>query len=129
MRVLPDSHSGLISLEIDGNCYRANAVWQGTSLYLFEGAEVTVFDRVFAKRTEESAQGGGLRSPMPGKVLTLLASPGQAVKAGDPLLVMEAMKMEHTVCAPRDGTLGRFLYAAGDTVAEGVPLLELEPEQ
>ena len=51
---------------------------------------------------------------------------GDAVKAGQALLVMEAMKMEHTVTASRDGVVARCAFAAGDTVSEGDALLELE---
>jgi 3-methylcrotonyl-CoA carboxylase alpha subunit len=50
---------------------------------------------------------------------------GDAVKAGQPLAVMEAMKMEHTIAAPRDGVVDQVLYAVGDQVAEGGELLRL----
>jgi 3-methylcrotonyl-CoA carboxylase alpha subunit len=62
---------------------------------------------------------------MPGKVIAYLAQPGQAVRRGEPLAVMEAMKMEHTLSAPRDGTVAEWLYAVGDQVAEGGELLRL----
>ena len=62
---------------------------------------------------------------MPGKVIAFLAQPGDAVKLGQPLAVMEAMKMEHTITAPRDGTVEELLYAAGDQVSEGGELLRL----
>jgi 3-methylcrotonyl-CoA carboxylase alpha subunit len=64
---------------------------------------------------------------MPGKVIAFLAKPGDAVKLGQPLAVMEAMKMEHTISAPRDGTIAELLYAAGDQVNEGGELLRLAP--
>jgi 3-methylcrotonyl-CoA carboxylase alpha subunit len=63
---------------------------------------------------------------MPGKVIALLAEPGAAVEKGAPLLVLEAMKMEHTISAPRAGTVKSFRYVAGDQVAEGVELVEFE---
>jgi 3-methylcrotonyl-CoA carboxylase alpha subunit len=62
---------------------------------------------------------------MPGKVVAFLAQAGDSVKAGQPLAVMEAMKMEHTIAAPRDGTVAELLYAVGDQVAEGGELLRL----
>ncbi|HET9822282.1 MAG TPA: biotin/lipoyl-containing protein, partial [Burkholderiaceae bacterium] len=74
----------------------------------------------------EGAAEGRLTAPMPGKVVALLAQAGDAVKAGQPLAVMEAMKMEHTIAAPRDGTVAELLYAVGDQVAEGAELLRLE---
>ena len=69
---------------------------------------------------------GGLRAPMPGKVVTLMAEPGAIVAKGTPLLVLEAMKMEHTIVAPRKGKVIRFHVAAGDQVADGAELVEFE---
>ena len=73
----------------------------------------------------EGAAEGRLTAPMPGKVVSFLARPGDAVKAGQALAVMEAMKMEHTIAAPRDGTVAELLYGVGDQVAEGAELLRL----
>jgi 3-methylcrotonyl-CoA carboxylase alpha subunit len=75
---------------------------------------------------EHEEEGTGLLAPMPGKVIALLAAPGATVDKGAPLLVLEAMKMEHTISAPRAGTVKSFRYAAGDQVAEGVELVEFE---
>jgi 3-methylcrotonyl-CoA carboxylase alpha subunit len=69
--------------------------------------------------------GGGLTAPMPGKVIAFLAKPGDVVTLGQPLAVMEAMKMEHTIAAPRDGTIKELLYAVGDQVGEGGELLRM----
>ncbi|MDQ5898165.1 MAG: 3-methylcrotonyl-CoA carboxylase alpha subunit, partial [Pseudomonadota bacterium] len=68
--------------------------------------------------------GGGLKAPMPGKVIALLATPGTGVEAGTPLLVMEAMKMEHTLTAPTCGRLLAFRFAVGDTVSDGAELVD-----
>jgi 3-methylcrotonyl-CoA carboxylase alpha subunit len=70
---------------------------------------------------------GGLAAPMPGKLVALLAVPGEQVKRGQALAVMEAMKMEHTIIAPRDGVVASLLHAVGDQVAEGGELLRLAP--
>jgi len=59
-------------------------------------------------------------------VIALLARSGESVKKGQPLAVMEAMKMEHTITAPCDGTVAELLYAVGDQVLEGEELLRLE---
>jgi 3-methylcrotonyl-CoA carboxylase alpha subunit len=72
------------------------------------------------------AHGSGLTAPMPGKVVALLSTPGQAVEKGAPLLILEAMKMEHTITAPKNGLLKSFRYAVGDQVADGAELLEFE---
>ena len=69
---------------------------------------------------------GGLRAPMPGKVIALIAAPGASVDKGAPLLVLEAMKMEHTITAPGKGIVKAFNYAAGDQVAEGAELVDFE---
>jgi 3-methylcrotonyl-CoA carboxylase alpha subunit len=62
---------------------------------------------------------------MPGKVVAFLAAAGDKVTRGQPLAVLEAMKMEHTLAAPRDGVVAELLYAVGDSVAEGGELLRL----
>ncbi len=69
----------------------------------------------------------GLKAPMPGKVIALLATPGALVEKGTPLIVLEAMKMEHTITAPRKGTVKAFLHAAGDQVGDGAELVDFEP--
>ncbi len=69
--------------------------------------------------------GGGLTAPMPGKVVSFQVQAGEAVRQGQPVAVMEAMKMEHTLNAPRDGVVQALLFAAGDQVPEGAELLRL----
>jgi len=70
---------------------------------------------------------GGLTAPMPGKVIALVAKPGERIAKGAPLLILEAMKMEHTIGAPNDGVVKSFRYAVGEQVADGVELVEFEP--
>ena len=74
----------------------------------------------------EGASDGRLRAPMSGKVLALVAQPGAQVVKGAPLLVMEAMKMEHTITAPAAGVVKAFAFAAGDQVTEGAELVRFE---
>ena len=69
---------------------------------------------------------GGLTAPMPGKVIAVHVSPGDKVKRGQALLVMEAMKMEHTIAAPTDSVVKALLYAVGDQVSEGAALITLD---
>jgi len=69
---------------------------------------------------------GGLKAPMPGKVIALIAAVGASVDKGAPLLVLEAMKMEHTISAPRRGTVKAFRCAPGDQVVDGVDLVDFE---
>ncbi|NIE68438.1 acetyl/propionyl/methylcrotonyl-CoA carboxylase subunit alpha [Burkholderia sp. Ax-1719] len=69
---------------------------------------------------------GRLTAPMPGKVIAVLVEPGAVVEKGTPLIVMEAMKMEHTIGAPAAGKVTEVLYGVGDQVADGAQLLMLE---
>jgi len=66
---------------------------------------------------------GALSAPMPGKVISILVKPGQSVQRNTPLLVMEAMKMEHTVMAPIDGVIDVIRFEVGEQVVEGAELL------
>jgi len=84
------------------------------------------FDPI-AHSADGAVESGGLAAPMPGKVIAFLAKAGDIVTQGQPLAVMEAMKMEHTIAAPRDGTIAELLYAVGDQVAEGGELLRMAP--
>ncbi len=72
------------------------------------------------------SHGGGLTAPMPGKIVALLAQVGQKVEKGTPLLILEAMKMEHTITAPATGTVKAFCYATGEQVSDGAALVEFE---
>ncbi len=100
-----------------------------------KGAETHVFSPqaatkiiaidVFSHAGEAPTQGGRLTAPMPGKVVSFTVQTGDAVKAGQVLAIMEAMKMEHTIAAPADGLVAELLYAPGDQVAEGAELLRL----
>ncbi len=79
-----------------------------------------------AHAAQNTAAGGNLTAPMPGKLLSFAVQVGDQVKAGQALAVMEAMKMEHTVAAPADGTVAELLFAPGDQVSEGAPLLRMD---
>jgi 3-methylcrotonyl-CoA carboxylase alpha subunit len=81
----------------------------------------------FGLALDGAEAGDDIRAPMPGKILEVLAVAGQAVKKGDPLVVMEAMKMEHTLSAPRDGVVAEVGCAAGAQTAEGTVLARLQP--
>lgn len=70
--------------------------------------------------------GEPIKSPLPGSVVSIKVQPGTAVKKGDILLVIEAMKMENEVTAPRDGVVTRIIVAAGAAVSTGDILLELQ---
>jgi len=75
------------------------------------------------------ASEGRLESPMPGVVTKVLVAEGDEVRKGQPLLAVEAMKMEHLIRAPRDGRVTQVRARAGEMVNGGVPLVELSAEE
>ena len=72
---------------------------------------------------------GGLTAPMPGKVIALIAPVGSRVEKGASLLILEAMKMEHTIAAPAAGTVKAFLFNVGEQVSDGAELVEFEADK
>ncbi|HLV18871.1 MAG TPA: acetyl/propionyl/methylcrotonyl-CoA carboxylase subunit alpha [Pseudomonas sp.] len=104
------------------------AIRQGDTLYLEWNGElqaVTRFDPI-AEAEAAHAQQGGLSAPMNGSVVRVLVAAGQNVEAGATLVVMEAMKMEHSIRAPQAGVVKALYCAEGDMVSEGAALVELE---
>ncbi|MCA7973692.1 acetyl/propionyl/methylcrotonyl-CoA carboxylase subunit alpha [Burkholderia sp. AU39826] len=97
----------------------------GDTFHVFtQGAAETFEWRNLLAHAGDAEHGGGrLTAPMPGKVIAVLVEPGQKVEAGTPLIVMEAMKMEHTIGAPSAGVIAEVLYGVGDQVADGAQLL------
>jgi 3-methylcrotonyl-CoA carboxylase alpha subunit len=102
----------------------------GSSIHVFLEGEHRVFEFVdpYLPEQEHADTHGGLRAPMPGRILAVHAQTGVAVKRGAPLIVMEAMKMEHTVVAPAAGVVERLLCAVGEQVKEGAELLQFQPD-
>lgn len=77
--------------------------------------------------TQSHAANHALTAPMPATVVAILKTIGEHVKAGDDLLVLEAMKMEHTIRAPEDGHVSEIFYSLGSQVNEGVTLIAVNP--
>jgi len=113
---------------VDGRRWSLTVYASGEQVSVFapEGSGIAHEVDLIAHAGDGAAEGGRLTAPMPGKVIAFLTKPGDTVKLGQPLAVMEAMKMEHTITAPRDGTVEELLYAAGDQVNEGGELLRLK---
>ena len=100
------------------------------TVYVFTDSgrdEITLID-IMAHVGEESAAVGSLKSPMPGQVVAFKVAVGDSVKKGEPLAVIEAMKIEHTITAPTDGVVAELLFGAGDLVADGDELLRIDSE-
>jgi 3-methylcrotonyl-CoA carboxylase alpha subunit len=113
--------------DVHGQRLRLSVYRHGDELDVFTPQGHARVQRVDPLRqADEAAAGGRLTALMPGKVVAMLVTEGQQVKQGDALAVTEAMKMEHTLTAPYDGTVSAILCAVGDQLAEGVELLRLE---
>jgi 3-methylcrotonyl-CoA carboxylase alpha subunit len=91
-----------------------------------EGREYRLFDASQRRRHTPSGA-GDLHAPMAGKIIRVLVQPGEHVKAGATLLILEAMKMEQQITAPQDGVITRLLCREGDQVTAGTELVVLEP--
>ncbi|NIF90467.1 MULTISPECIES: acetyl/propionyl/methylcrotonyl-CoA carboxylase subunit alpha [Burkholderia] len=113
---------------IGGERGAGRVVADGDNFHVFvDGtAESFVWENPLAHAGDAEHGGGRLTAPMPGKVIAVLVEAGQKVEAGAPLIVMEAMKMEHTIGAPSAGVVAEVLYAVGDQVADGAQLITLE---
>ena len=124
---LPTDSGTLMDLSFNGQRQTVQT-WQRDELvHVFCDLGATVITEIdaLAHAGEAAADGGRLTAPMPGKVVSFSVKAGDAVKKGQALAVMEAMKMEHTIAAPADGTVAELLYAPGDQVAEGAELLKI----
>jgi acetyl/propionyl-CoA carboxylase alpha subunit len=77
------------------------------------------------RSAKAGAQAGDLSSPMPGKVIQVMVKEGDAVKKGDLLMILEAMKMEHKVLAPKDGVVSKIHFQAGERVGQDLILMEI----
>ena len=119
-------------LSIDGRVCepgssRAETVRDGKSWHVFhEGLRWTLALKEELGGLDLDTGHGSLAAPMPGRVIKLFVQPGAKVKKGDALLILEAMKMEHTITAPADGTVKEIHYAAGEQVLEGAELIRVE---
>jgi 3-methylcrotonyl-CoA carboxylase alpha subunit len=91
------------------------------------GRAVALCGPDYAHAIEALAGGDDVRAPMPGKVLEVKVTTGQDVKRGDALVVLEAMKMEHTLTAPRDGKVAEVSATAGAQTTDGAILVRMEP--
>ena len=110
-------------------CIRDSIVTHPAGVSVFGGRSLTLVPQDPLDRQAEAAGGGLTLSPMPGLVKAVFVVAGQAVAAGDRLAILEAMKMEHTLTAARDGVVAEVLAAAGDQVEAGAPLIRLADEE
>jgi 3-methylcrotonyl-CoA carboxylase alpha subunit len=119
-----------LAATIEKTRLQARYLLDGTRLHLWVAGShwQLVLEDPRLKEFSTTAAQGGLTTPLPGVVAAVAVKVGQAVRAGEALMVIEAMKMEHTISAPYDGTVKVIHFAPGDRVPEGSQLLELATE-
>ncbi len=118
-----------LRLRLGGRDCHGDVVIQGETLTVYRNGEshiVRLHDAVAHAQDEGSDHGGSLTAPMPGKIIAVAVAAGDAVKSGDVLLVMEAMKMEHTIVSPRDGVVEEVFFQPGDQVTDGTELIAIK---
>ncbi len=105
-------------------------IWHHDTLHVHVGTAQAVLEwqNPAHLRADQAHDGQGVAAPMPGKVFAVLVQVGDAVKKGQPLIGLEAMKMEHMLNAPRDGVVQAIPHPVGDQVTEGTELIHFEDE-
>jgi len=113
---------------VDGSPRRSRIVTHAAGTSVFGGRSLTLVPLDPLARGGAEVGGGLTLSPMPGLVKAVFVTAGQEVASGERLAILEAMKMEHTLTAARDGRVAEVLARAGDQVEAGAPLIRLEDE-
>lgn len=123
-------HEQILSYENNGTRHQLKAIRQDDKLHMQWEQEVytlVLADHIANAKAEENT--GGLTAPMNGSIVKIAVQAGDTVNAGDLLVVIEAMKMEHSIRAPEAGTITAVFCAENTMVSEGTVLVELESEQ
>ena len=118
---------GTLSIMLDGVRRKLTVLTHGSEAAVFLDGESWRLVEIdpLAPSAGEDPTAGRLTAPMPGRVTQLMVEPGSHVRRGEPLMIVEAMKMEHTVAAPADGIVEAVRFAVGDLVEEGAELIAL----
>ncbi len=117
---------GLLCVSLEARFLRGRTLRESGYLTVFCGGRSLRLELETLQESAEDTTTGNVRAPMPASVVALLVEPGAVVTAGQPLVVIEAMKMQHTILAPAAGTVRGLPFAVGDPVGEGQPLVEFE---
>jgi biotin carboxyl carrier protein len=120
-----------LALEVDGHRVRTVALEAEPGAWWIAVARETIELRwrsPFPDPAHAARHETALVAPMPGQVTSVLVAEGQTVQAGEPLLILTAMKMEHVVASPHDGVVAELRYRAGESVPAGAILLDVRPE-
>ena len=118
---------GALLVRLDGHASKVRALREGDDWHLFGDGGYRKFSlRDELHGLDVDAGGGSLAAPMPGKIVAVMVKAGQKVEKGAPLVILEAMKMEHTIAAPADGVVKEIHYTPGEQVLEGAELIAFE---
>ncbi len=113
---------------VNGDAYHVVASEHDGKIWAAVNGNVYVFED--ARAQDEMGAGGAsensVAAPMPGKVIKVLVSEGDHVEEGQQVIIVEAMKMEHTLHAPKEGKVGKLACEEGQQVDAGIPLIEIE---
>ena len=123
------SGSGGLVADLDGERVHATVVRSGRELTVFAGGLTYRLQLREFEAVQDEEAGGRLTAPMPGSVIEVLVKEGEAVEQGRALMIIEAMKMEHTILAPTAGRIARVRFAPGEQVKEGDQLIAFEAEE
>jgi len=129
-RARVNQRDGRMAIATPGAEFTATVVRLSEERHVFchgEQHRLTLVDPL-AHAGEEEAHGGHLTAPMSGTVVAVLVKPGERVGKGAPLMILEAMKMEHTIAAPNAGVVAAVKFRAGDRVKEGEDLVDIDDE-
>jgi 3-methylcrotonyl-CoA carboxylase alpha subunit len=122
------AEDGTLAVDLGGRRTSATIVRRGADITVFHqgGSHRLTLIEPLAGAEDAEAPGGKLIAPMPGRIIAVLAEAGADVTKGQALIVMEAMKMEHTIKAPAEGRIAKVRYAVGDQVEDGAELIVFE---
>ena len=122
------ANGGLVA-QLGNERVHATVVRNGRELTVFAGGHTYRLEIHEFETVQDEEAGGRLTAPMPGSVIEVLVKEGEAVEQGRALMIIEAMKMEHTIVAPMAGRVARVRFAPGEQVKEGDQLIAFEAEQ
>ncbi len=123
-------HDDRLLITAEGATFAATVIADGDDRFVFAPAarRRLLFVDPLAHAADDEAHGGHLTAPMSGAIVAVMVKVGDQVAKGAPLMVLEAMKMEHTIVAPTDGVVAAVNFGVGDRVAEGADLVDLAEE-
>jgi len=124
-------NTGQLLATLNGRQLQARVVRSGMAVSVISSgrSETLLLHDPYAEAFEQDDAGGRLTAPMPGKIVAILVEQGERVERGAPLVILEAMKMEHTITAPCAGRVAQLNYQAGALVDDGAPLLAFDADE